>query len=40
MFYCSVDEGVLLFEKDSIGSCFFIIERGTMDIIVDDVVRK
>lgn len=40
MFYATLSEGEKLFEKDDIGSCFFIIERGTVEILVDDKVRK
>ena len=40
MFYLTLDEGTVLFEKDTIGSCFFIIEKGVMEIVVDGVVRK
>jgi cGMP-dependent protein kinase len=40
MFYATVDEGTPIFEKDEIGSCFFIIEKGSVEIIVDGTVKK
>lgn len=30
MFYAMVDQDHTLFEKDQIGSCFFIIEKGSV----------
>ena len=40
MFYAMVDQGQVIFEKDQVGSCFFIIEKGSVEIIVDGVVKK
>jgi hypothetical protein len=40
MFYAIVDEGTLIFEKDEIGSCFFIIEKGSVEILVDNTIKK
>ena len=40
MFYVMVDQGQTIFEKDQIGSCFFIIEKGSVEITVDGVVKK
>jgi CRP-like cAMP-binding protein len=35
MFYAVVDAGTNIFQKDDVGSCFFIIEKGSVDISVD-----
>lgn len=35
-----VDAGTSLFEKDDVGSCFFVIEKGSVEILVDGVVKK
>lgn len=40
MFYAMVDGGTTLFEKEDVGSCFFVVEKGSVEILVDAVVKK
>ncbi len=40
MFYARINPGEMLFEQDDVGSCFFILEKGSMQILVDGVVKK
>lgn len=40
MFYVTVDSGAFIFQKDDVGSCFFIIEKGSVEVLVDGDVKK
>jgi cGMP-dependent protein kinase len=40
MFYCNISEGAFVFETDQIGHCFFIVERGILELIVDGKLKK
>ena len=40
MFYCEIDEGATVFEAGSIGHCFFIIEKGILDMSTNGKLKK
>lgn len=40
MFYCEVKEGDYVFRAGSQGHCFFVVERGSLELLVDDVFKK
>ena len=40
MFYCSVPADTLIFSEGSKAMCFFIIEKGMMQIVSNDKIKK
>lgn len=40
MFYCSVPEEQFIFKEGERAECFFIIEKGMMQVITKDKVKK
>ena len=40
MFWAEMAEGSEVFRQGSIGTCFYIIEKGAVEIRVDNVVTK
>jgi cGMP-dependent protein kinase len=40
MFYCDVNEGDYVYENTSMGHCFFIVEKGILDMLVNDKLKK
>lgn len=40
MFYCDVDEGTTIYESGTIGHCFFIVEKGILDMSANDKLKK
>lgn len=40
MFYCSIVEGEFVFKEGEKGHCFFVVERGILELIVDGKLKK
>ncbi len=40
MFYCSVPSDTYIFDEGSKALCFFIIEKGMMQVISNDKIKK
>lgn len=40
MFYCEVKAGDTVFQQGEIGHCFFIVEKGYLEILVNDKPKK
>ena len=34
MFYCNIEEGAFVFETGQIGHCFFVVDRGSLELII------
>jgi cGMP-dependent protein kinase 1 len=40
MYYCSIAEGDFVFQTGEMGHCFFVVERGFLELIVDGKIKK
>ena len=40
MFYCEIDEGTNIFEVGTYGHCFFIVEKGILDMMANGKLKK
>jgi cGMP-dependent protein kinase 1 len=40
MYYCSIVEGDYVFKEGEIGHCFFVVERGMLELLIDGKLKK
>lgn len=40
MFYCNINEGDYVFKSGEVGMCFFVVERGMLDLEVEGKLKK
>lgn len=40
MYYCKVEEGTTIYQTGTIGYCFFIVEKGILDMSANDKLKK
>ena len=40
MFYCDVNEDTFIFEAGEFGHCFFIVEKGILELLVNGKFKK
>lgn len=40
MFYCDVDAGTNVYDIGTYGHCFFIVEKGILDMTANDKLKK
>ena len=40
MFYCDINEGEYVYEAGSFGHCFFIVEKGILDMFSNSKFKK
>ena len=40
MYYCDVAEDTNVYEAGTYGHCFFVVEKGVLDLIIHDKVKK
>lgn len=40
MFYCHVKEGKIIYSYHDFGTCFFIVEKGSLDMVSVDQERR
>jgi cGMP-dependent protein kinase len=40
MFYCDVNEETFVFEAGELGHCFFIVEKGILELLVNGKFKK
>ena len=40
MFYCDINEGDYVYEVGTYGHCFFIVEKGILDMAVNEKFKK
>lgn len=40
MYYATVKEDTFVFQTGTIGHCFFVVERGSLELIIDGKIKK
>lgn len=40
MFYCEIRNGQILFKQTDAASCFFILEKGSLEVLVNDKAKR
>lgn len=40
MFLCSVEENIDIFKENDDGTCFFIVETGSLELRIDDALKR